>query len=150
MNKELKIKLSLGGTTVEVTGQVSEEQAVSFNNYNDNIYMYLSWESNTLEMSNDTNNMNENSKNGEETMWTLGENVSGDSELGMMARQDLNVLIKKEEVDELWIGDTGASSHMCKVWKGFSNTKSVNIKAEFAREGHEGKVDKIGTWSGIV
>ena len=49
-----------------------------------------------------------------------------------------------------WIGDTGASSHMCKVWKGFSNTKNINIKAEFAREDHEGKVDKRGTWTGIV
>ena len=77
-------------------------------------------------------------------------NVSRDSEFGMMARQDLKVLIKKEEVGELWIGATGASSHMCKVGKGCSNTKNVNIKAEFAREDHEGKVDKIGTWTGIV
>ena len=76
--------------------------------------------------------------------------MSRDSEFGMMARQDLKVLIKKEEVGELWIGDTGASSHMCKVWKGFSNTKNINIKAEFAREDHEGKVDKTGTWTGIV
>ena len=83
-------------------------------------------------------------------MWTLGENVSRDSELGMMARQDLKVLIKKEEVDELWIVDTGASSHMCKVWKGFSDMKNTNIKAEFTRVDHEGKVDKIGTRSGVV
>ena len=67
-----------------------------------------------------------------------------------MSRQDLKILMKKEEVSELWIGDTGASSHMCKVWKGFSNVKNVNINAEFTSKDHEGKVSKTGTWTGVV
>ena len=62
MNKELKIKLSLGEKTVEATGQVSEEQAISFNNYNNNVYMYSSWETITTEMRNNTDNMNKTAK----------------------------------------------------------------------------------------
>ena len=39
---------------------------------------------------------------------------------------------------------------MCKVWKGFSEVRDTKIKAEFAREDHDGDVNKIGKWTGMV
>ena len=65
--------------------------------------------------------------------------MSRDSEIGSMARleeQDLKV----EEVDELWKGDTGASSHMCKVWKGYSKV----IQDELERQGFEMYLSAVG------
>ena len=48
----------------------------------------------------------------------------------------------------VWIGDTGASSHMSHVWEGFTRVSEGQAKACFARDGDEAQARVSGDWKG--
>ena len=54
----------------------------------------------------------------------------------------------KIEKNHIWIGDTGASTHMSNTWEGFTEVKASNGKMKFAKEGDNEPVLKMGTWKG--
>ena len=55
---------------------------------------------------------------------------------------------KKKEVDDslIWVGDTGASSHMTRVWDGYYKLRPENSKAIFAQPDLTTSIKWGGEW----
>ncbi len=56
---------------------------------------------------------------------------------------------KENMTKELWIADTGASTHMCKSVDGFENIKKTNQTIRVGNS-QQMKSFKMGTWRGVV
>ena len=48
----------------------------------------------------------------------------------------------------VWLGDTGASSHMTMVQAGFKSLKRGQVKTCFAVDGDEVEAQQMGEWKG--
>ena len=59
--------------------------------------------------------------------------------------------IRKWEDENVWVGDTGASSHLTHIYEGFSSTKDIKgTKANFGKKGDNLNTMIGGTWKGRI
>ena len=50
---------------------------------------------------------------------------------------------------QIWIGDSGASTHMTNEWSGYFQVKPENSKAVFALKHFSSHIKWAGNWRGI-
>ena len=82
--------------------------------------------------------------------WSQSLDDASDKEMGCMGKRPAQDILKGEEKKRLvlWIGDTGESTHVTHIRKGFICTRRANVKAQFGRNGDTENVDVMGSWKG--